>query len=587
MFSVSKNLLTILPFLWKAKSVKHKWSVILTLILVFMTIALNLSVPLFFKKIVNSLADPSDINHQLTFLLLISYGICWASGRFFEKIREMVFFKPVSTAITDYCLAVFKHILSLSLKFHLNRETGKVAGAIQGSQLAISMILTNIFFRIIPVFIEALLAFFILWHFVGIEIGLIVIAILVGYLIMNYFIMNVFKKADKLYEDIDIVVDKHVIDSLLNSENIKYLGAEDFESSQVNKLLRKREDAIINVFWTGTFTTTVQALLLGTGLTLISYMVGKHVLSGDLKIGDFVLVNGYLLMLFNPLESITGFIRNTISHSAQLNHSTLLLNESHIIKDMPDASDIKINQAQIKFEQVAFGYTPNTRPILQNFTLTIPDKKTIAIVGPSGSGKSTLARLIFRFYDVSSGAILIDNQDIKTITKNSLRKHIAVVPQDIILLNKSLKYNITYGNFNASSQEINQVIQAVHLENLITKLPDGLDTLVGERGVKLSGGEKQRIGIARALLKNPKILMFDEATSSLDTQTEKIVQKNIEEITQNITTILIAHRLSTVIHADMIVVLDKGVIIEKGTHSELLAKKGLYATLWGEQHDKK
>lgn len=552
-----------------------------------MTIALNLSVPLFFKKIVNSLADPSDINHQLTFLLLISYGICWASGRFFEKIREMVFFKPVSTAITDYCLAVFKHILSLSLKFHLNRETGKVAGAIQGSQLAISMILTNIFFRIIPVFIEALLAFFILWHFVGIEIGLIVIAILVGYLIMNYFIMNVFKKADKLYEDIDIVVDKHVIDSLLNSENIKYLGAEDFESSQVNKLLRKREDAIINVFWTGTFTTTVQALLLGTGLTLISYIVGKHVLSGDLKIGDFVLVNGYLLMLFNPLESITGFIRNTISHSAQLNHSTSLLNESHIIKNIPDAPDIKIKQAHIEFKQVSFSYAPNLRPVLQNFTLSIPDKKTIAIVGPSGSGKSTLARLIFRFYDVSSGAILIDNQDIKTITKNSLRKHIAVVPQDIILLNKSLKYNITYGNFNASSQEINQVIQAVHLENLITKLPDGLDTLVGERGVKLSGGEKQRIGIARALLKKPKILIFDEATSSLDTQTEKIVQKNIEEVTQNITTILIAHRLSTVTHADMIVVLDKGVIIEKGTHSELLAKKGLYATLWGEQHDKK
>lgn len=585
--SISDNLKTVLPFLWKEKSIQHKRAVFGAITLVFLSIVLNLSVPILFKEIVTTLSEHLDKNHALSVLLLLSYIIFWILGRFFEKIREIVFFKPVSSAITDYCLAVFKHILSLSLTFHLERETGKVAGAIHRAQLAIAMIVTNILFRILPVFIEALLAFFILWHVVGLQIGLIIIAMLTGYLIMNYFIMNVFKKADIHYEQMNAFVDKRIIDSMLNSESIKYLGAETFEIAQVNQLTAQREKAIINVFWAGTYTTTTQALLLGSALTLISYIVGNQVLQGKLSIGDFVLVNGYLLLLLNPLESITGFIRNTISLSNQLNYSTQLLKESHIIPDLPNAPDIQMKDAQIKFENVYFRYNEKQHYILHNFNLNLPAKKMIAIVGHSGSGKSTLSRLIFRFYDVTSGFISIDGQDIKTVTKNSLRQHIAVVPQDIVLLNKSLKYNIAYGNPDVSDEDINSAVNAVHLEKLIAKLPEGLDTLVGERGVKLSGGEKQRIAIARALLKKPKILIFDEATSSLDTQTEKLVQENIEEITQNITTILIAHRLSTVIHADSIVVLDKGKVAETGTHQQLLAQGGLYAQLWGEQHDKK
>jgi len=585
-FSVTKNLVTLIPFFWKNKTIKRHWSIVLTLFLIFATIGLNLSVPIIFKVIVNSLAKLTNEQYQITLILLISYGILWTTGRLFEKLREMVFFRPVSSVITDYSLAVFKHIHSLSLKFHLGRETGKVAGAIQRAQLAIAMFVTHLLFRILPVFIEALLAFLIMWHFVGIDIGLIVMVILITYLLMNYFIINIFKKAETTYQKIDTTVDKQVVDSLLNCENIKFLGAEDFESSKANKLLRKREDSIVNVFWAGTFMTIFQSFVLGIGLTIISYMVGAQVLSGQLHVGDFVLVNGYLLLLFNPLESVSGFIRSTLSRSAQIEHSRSLLGETHKIQDIENAPNLNISDAEIEFNHVSFRYEEEHRTILNNISFTIPKQATVAFVGPSGSGKSTLSRLLFRFYDVTAGSIKIDDQDIRHVNKNSLRKHIAAVPQDIVLLNMSLKYNITYGNFDVSDSEIDDVIRAVHLDQLITKLPNGLETVVGERGIKLSGGEKQRIAIARALLKQPKIMIFDEATSSLDTKTEMLVQKNIEEVTQNITTILIAHRLSTVIHADKIIVLDKGNIVEKGTHQELLRRNGLYSKLWGEQHEK-
>jgi ABC-type transport system involved in Fe-S cluster assembly fused permease/ATPase subunit len=588
MFSITTSLKTVLPFLWREKPLKHKLAVIFSITLVFFTIVLNLSVPIIFKNIVNIFSDYSNFSgskHNLTLILLVTYGICWTSATLFEKIREMLFFNPLQTAITDYSLAVFKHIHSLSLKFHLGRETGKVAGSIQRSQLAIAMLVTNLFHRIIPVFIEALLAFLILWHYYSIQIGLLVVGIIITYLLINYFIMDIFKKAEKKYQAIDIMVDKRVVDSLLNTENIKFLGAQDFEINTADKLMHQRENAIIQVFWSGTFTTCIQALVLGLGLTLITYIIGQKVLSGELTVGDFVLVNGYLLMLFNPLGDITGHIRNTLSNTAQLSHSINLLYETDQVKDSPNASKIIVTEATVKFENVYFSYHDN-QPILKNFSLTIPAKSTVAIVGPSGSGKSTLSRLLFRFYDVNSGKILIDNQDIKQVTQKSLRQLIAAVPQDIVLLNNTLKYNICYGSFDATDKEIQKVITDVHLDKLLAQLPNGLDTLVGERGLKLSGGEKQRVGIARALLKKPKILLFDEATSSLDTQTEKIVQKNIEEVTQNITTILIAHRLSTVVHADIIIVLDKGIIIEQGTHDELLLNNGLYAQLWGQQHVK-
>ena len=587
MFSVSKNIAAILPYLWVNQDKRNKLLTIITFLCVALTIALNLSVPLIFKEIVNTLSEYEQNKFTLSLALLIAYGACWLGGRYFEKIREMIFFRPVSTAITEYSLDVFNHIHAQSLKFHLDRETGKISSAIQKAQMAIAMIVTNLLFRIAPVFIEALFAFFILWNVVGLKISIILIATIIAYLITNYFVMSVFKKAEKIYQDVDVVVDKRVVDSFLNSENIKFLNSECYEAEVADKLFRKREDAIINVFWAGTFSTTFQAVLLGLGLVTISYFIAQDVLQGKLEIGDFVLVNGYLILLFNPLESITGFIRNTISYSGDLSHSTSLLQESHSIVDEKDAKDIRLKDAEIIFKNVSFHYRDKNQSILKNFNLTIPGKSTVAIVGVSGSGKSTISRLLFRFYDINDGSVKIDDQNIKLVKKESLRKSIAFVPQDIVLLNKSLRANIAYGNEDVSESKLNEIIRAVHLDELISKLPEGTDTIVGERGVKLSGGEKQRIAIARALLRTPKIIIFDEATSSLDTETEKKIQQNIYGVTSNVTTILIAHRLETVIHADKIVFLDKGEIVEQGTHSNLLLLNGYYARLWGQQHEAK
>lgn len=584
--SIRENLIAITPYILQNKDSKIKFRVILAIFLIFLSIAVNLFIPVIFKDVANSLSDYTGGSRNQVLLLLAIYALCWGFGRLLDKLREIVFYKPMSKAVTDYSISIFKHIHNSSMSFHANRRTGVISSAIQKSQLSMIMLTTNLLFRIVPVFIESVLAFFILWSVISIKIALIVITTIIFYLILNNFTVKIFKKAEFNYQNLDMKIDKRLVDSLLNSESIKFLGAEDYESKTARKLIKEREWAIIRVFWVGTFATVSQAILLGSSITLISYFVGIEVLSGKLEVGDFILANGYLLLLFNPLDNITGLIRSTISRSAELSHSVELLRESHEIKDEPGAKDIVIEKADIQFSEVSFYYEGIENKIIENFSLDIDNKSTVAIVGGSGAGKSTIARLLFRLYDITSGTIKINGQDIKKFTKESLRKNIAVVPQNIILLNKTLKENIIYGCHDTTDLELDSVINKVHLNSLIKELPEGLDTLVGERGLKLSGGEKQRIAIARALLKKPQILIFDEATSSLDTNTESLVQSSINDISSNVTTIIIAHRLSTITSADTIVVMKEGKIIEKGTHEELISNKNYYYELWEEQNVK-
>lgn len=585
MFVVSENIAAILPYLWSRQNKNNKRCTLLAVMGVALTIAFNLSVPLIFKELVDAMSVNNGSYSSLSVLLLLAYGVCWLLGRYLEKLREVVFFKPMAAAVTAYSLDVFNHIHAQSLKFHLDRETGRVASAIHKSQMAMIMMVTNLLFRILPVFIEVVIAFFILWQLVGLTVGIVLVLTLWIYLMVNYWVMAIFKKAEKIYQDVDVSVDKRVVDSLLNSENIKFLNALNYEVSVIGEMFLQREKAIMNVFWAGTFATVVQSILLGCSLMTISVMVARDVLAGSLEVGDFVLVNSYLILLFNPLELITGFVRNVISYSGDLSHSTLLLRQSQSIQDKKNARSLTIQSAEVIFKDVSFYYNNKNKTVLTDFNLTIPAKNTVAIVGSSGSGKSTISRLLFRFYEVNGGAISIDKQNINAVKLASLRKQIAFVPQDIVLLNKSLYANIVYGNVDVEDAEVKAMIKAVHLDDLVNKLPEGLNTIVGERGVKLSGGERQRIAIARALLRKPKVIVFDEATSSLDVETEKKIQANIYVVTANVTTILIAHRLETVVHADKIVVLDKGKIVEEGSHDQLMVLKGVYANLWGRQHE--
>ncbi len=548
------------------------------LFLLFAKLA-NVMIPFVMKHIVDALDSSQSRIIAVPIVFLLMYGVLRLGTILFGEIRDTIFGRVTERAMHRIGLKLFKHLHALDLDFHLSRRTGGMARDIERGTNGINFLMRFMLFNIIPTLLEISLITVILLVNYSAWYALIIIIAVIVYIaysvILTEWRTNIVRQMNKM----DNQTNTRAIDSLLNFETVKYFGNEDFEAKQYDENLSAWEKARARNRLSMAALNSGQAFVIATSITAIMTLAAFDVQSGAMTLGDLVLVNAYMLQLFIPLNFL-GFVYREIKRAlADIEHMFSLLGKEPSIKDRPDAADLVLDGGEIRFEHVSFGYKAD-RQILTDVSFTIPAGKKIAVVGPSGAGKSTLARLLFRFYDVDAGRITINNQDLRELTQHSLRAAIGVVPQDTVLFNNNIYYNIAYGRPGASRQDVENAASLAHLDKFIAQLPQGYDTLVGERGLKVSGGEKQRIAIARMLLKNPGIMVFDEATSSLDSGSEQAILEALREVAQSNTTLVIAHRLSTVIDADNIIVLDQGRVVEQGSHAGLLDKQGVYAKLW-------
>ncbi|MFN0038268.1 MAG: ABCB family ABC transporter ATP-binding protein/permease [Burkholderiales bacterium] len=574
-----RTLRTLLPYLWEFKA-----RVALALTLLVGAKLANVGVPLVMKEVVDAL-NPGQAMVALPLALLVMYGLLRLSTTLFAELRDIVFVPVAKRAIRRIALQVFRHLHSLSLRFHLERQTGGVSRDIERGTRGISTLITYMLFSIIPVILEFSLVAFVLtakfdWRFAAITL-VAVIVYLVFTVTITEWRMDIRRKANEL----DSKANTRAIDSLLNYETVKYFNNEDFEAGRYDENLRKFESAEVKNEASLGVLNIGQSMVIAVAVTLLMILAAQGVAAGELTLGDLVLVNGLLIQLYIPLNFMGMVYREIKQALVDMDRMFRLLAENREIEDRAGARELSAARPGIAFQNVDFSYE-SRRQILHQVCFEIPPGKTVAVVGASGSGKSTLARLLFRFYDVNAGRICIDGVDLRDFTQKSLRAAIGIVPQDTVLFNDSIFYNIAYGNTNAPREEVIEAARSAHIHDFIESLPDGYDTSVGERGLKLSGGEKQRVAIARALLKNPRILIFDEATSALDSKSEKAIQSELARISVSRTTLIIAHRLSTVIDADEILVMDSGKIVERGRHRQLLERTGTYAHMWALQQEK-
>ena len=551
--------------------------ILATLFLIFAKLA-NVGIPVVLKEIVDSL-DQVNVVLVLPLGLLFAYGMLRLASALFNELRDAVFAKVRYHAMHLIALGVFKHLHTLDLSFHLDRRIGGITQDIDRGTQSVSTLLSIFVFNILPSFFEICLVIGILWinydvFFAGISLLTVVFYIAITLAITTWRMKYRYEMNDMQSE-----ANTNAIDSLINYETVKYFNQEKFEVDRYDKTMTRWENVAVRSFTSMTALNFVQGAVIAIGVTLILILASQGVVDQSLSLGDLIMVQALLLQLFLPLGNL-GIVYRQIKHNfIDMNNMFDLLERSSKVKDVEHAPDLVIKQASVKFDQVAFSY-PGKPPVLKNISFSIEPGQKVAIVGPSGSGKSTLAKLLFRFYDVDQGKILIDNQNIQQLSQHSVQSAIGVVPQDTVMFNESIFYNIAYGKIGATLEEVKRAAKMSHISDFIDNLPEGYETLVGERGLKLSGGEKQRLAIARVLLKNPPILIFDEATSALDSYSEKMVQKALSSLSSEHTTLVIAHRLSTVVDADKIIVLDQGVIRESGTHQVLLSKNGIYAKLW-------
>jgi ABC-type transport system involved in Fe-S cluster assembly fused permease/ATPase subunit len=567
---------TLIPYLWEFRG-----RVLLAMAFLALAKVANVGVPLLLKEVIDALSGPQALL-TLPVLLLVGYGALRLSNSLFGELRDVVFAKVLQRSIRRVALQVFEHLHRLALRFHLERQTGGVSRDIERGTAGIRFLLNFMLFNILPTLFEMGLVTVILLVKYDVRYALITLGTLVVYIAYTLFVTEWRMVFRRTMNEMDSKANTKAIDSLLNYETVKYFNNEGWEARRYDETLQKWEKAAVRNQTSLSVLNAGQATIIAIGVTILMLMASNGVVTGKMTVGDLVLVNAFLIQLYMPLHFL-GFVYREIRHSlADMERMFSLLDQHEEVKDKPGAPDLVVGDGAIRFEHVDFSYDGKRR-ILEDVNFAIPAGNKLAVVGASGAGKSTLSRLLFRFYDVNSGRITINGQDIRDVTQQSLRRAIGIVPQDTVLFNDSIYYNIAYGHPDATREEVIQAAKAAHIHEFVESLPDKYESLVGERGLKLSGGEKQRVAIARTLLKNPPILVFDEATSALDSRTEKAIQSELLEIAANHTTLVIAHRLSTIMDADQIVVLDKGRIVERGTHAELLARGGAYAHLWNLQ----
>ena len=560
---------------------EYKWRVVAALSFLTLAKIANVGVPLVMKHVVDGL-DSRTAVLAVPIALLAIYGILRFSTTLFAELRDVVFVRVTQRAIRRVALGVFRHLHGLSLRFHLERQTGGMTRDIERGTRGISTLLSYLLFSIIPVILEfALVAAVLLkkfdWRFAAITFGAVVLYLSFTVLVTEWR-MGIRRRANEL----DSKANTRAIDSLLNYETVKYFGNEEFEARRYDENLRKYETAAVQNEASLGLLNIGQSFIIAIAVTALMYLAAEGVVRQAFTLGDLVLVNGLLIQLYIPLNFLGMVYREIKQALIDMDRMFRLLTEHREVEDRPGAANVPAGPVTVEFRDVDFSYE-SARQILHRVSFAIPAGRRVAVVGHSGSGKSTLARLLYRFYDASSGAILVNGIDIRDLAQLSLRAAIGIVPQDTVLFNDTIRYNIRYGRTEASDAEVIQAARAAHIHDFIESLPAGYETMVGERGLKLSGGEKQRVAIARALLKSPRILIFDEATSALDSKAEKAIQAELERISEGRTTLVIAHRLSTVMDADQILVLARGRVVERGTHGELLAAQGEYARMWSLQ----
>jgi len=560
---------------------EFKWRVVIAMSLLVCSKLANVSVPLMLKGIIDSL-DKTQAVLVVPVFFVLAYGLLRLLSTLFGELRDGVFAKVTQRAIRRVALEVFEHLHSLSLRFHLDRQTGGVSRDIERGTRGIGFLLNFTLFNILPTLLEIGLVAIILLSKYEAKFALITFVTLVIYIGFTLFITEWRMVVRRKMNDLDSKANTKAIDSLLNYETVKYFGNERYEANRYDNSMERWETAAVKNQTSLAWLNAGQSTIIAIGITILMMMASKEVVEGRMTVGDLVLINAFLIQLYMPLHFL-GFVYREIRHAlADMEKMFSLLGENREVADTPEATQLMVDSGAVRFEQVNFGYEAD-RNILFDVSFDIPAGHKVAVVGSSGAGKSTLSRLLFRFYDINQGSIKINGQDIRGVTQTSLRAAIGIVPQDTVLFNDTIYYNIAYGQPDASRDEVIAAAQAAHIHTFIESLPQGYDSMVGERGLKLSGGEKQRVAIARAILKNPAILIFDEATSALDSKSERAIQAELQTVSKNRTTLVIAHRLSTVVDADQILVMDDGHIVERGTHRELLAQNKVYSQMWNLQ----